>query len=224
MGNTDLAPRSLRQIIGIVDDIREGGLDSEIWPAVYIPYNQEPDTSFRLLVRTSQAEESLLPALGSTIREIDRGIVTLEPISMSKRIANSYSAYLHRSSAWLVGGFASLALLLSVVGLYGVIAYSVGQRTREIGVRMALGAEPRMVHRMVLKEAGRLTAVGIAAGIACALAATTLLGKMLFGVKAWDLPTLVGVIAVLAVSALVASYLPARRAAAVNPVEALRAE
>ena len=89
---------------------------------------------------------------------------------------------------------------------------------------MALGAEPRMVHRMVLKEAGRLTAVGIAAGIACALAATTLLGKMLFGVKAWDLPTLVGVIAVLAVSALVASYLPARRAAAVNPVEALRAE
>jgi len=160
----------------------------------------------------------------SVIREIDRGIVTADAVSMPSRIEDSTSAYLHRSSAWLVGGFAAMALLLAVVGLYGVVAYSVSQRTREIGVRMALGAEPRKVHGMVLREAARLAAVGILAGLACALGATTLLGKLLFGVRSWDVPTLVAVAVVLAVCALIASYIPARRAAAVNPVEALRAE
>jgi macrolide transport system ATP-binding/permease protein len=111
-----------------------------------------------------------------------------------------------------------------VVGLYGVIAYSVSQRTREIGVRMALGAERRSVYQLILKEAGWLTTLGIAAGLLCSIPAGTLAGKLLFGVRAWDLPTLLAVAALLAFSALLASYLPARRAASVNPVEALRAE
>jgi macrolide transport system ATP-binding/permease protein len=143
---------------------------------------------------------------------------------MRNRIDDSPSAYLHRSSAWLVGGFAGMALLLSVVGLYGVIAYSVGQRTREIGVRMALGAERRRVYALILKEAGWLTAIGIGAGLACSLAVSKLMRELLFGVQAWDVPTLIAVAGVLAVSALLASYIPARRAASVNPVEALRAE
>ena len=117
-----------------------------------------------------------------------------------------------------------MALLLSVVGLYGVIAYSVGQRTREIGVRMALGAERRRVYTLVLKEAGCLTAIGIGAGLMCSLAVSKLMRELLFGVQAWDVPTLIAVAGVLAVSALLASYIPARRAASVNPVEALRAE
>ena len=224
MGDTSLTPQSLRQIVGIVDDIREGGLDNDIWPAVYIPYNQSPDTYFNLLVRTSQAEDPVLPVLSSTIHQIDRGIVTMDSISMSKRIANSYSAYLHRSSAWLVGGFAGLALLLGVVGLYGTVAYSVGQRTREIGVRMALGADPGSIHAMVLKEAGGLTAFGVLAGVACSLATTALIRKLLFGVRSWDVSTLLAVAAVLAICSLLASYIPARRAARINPVEALRAE
>ena len=117
-----------------------------------------------------------------------------------------------------------LALLLGAVGLYGVIAYSVSQRTREIGVRMALGAQRRSVYQLIMGEAGRLTGLGIAAGLVCSFAAAALIRKLLFGVRAWDVTTLVGVSIVLSVTALVASYLPARRAASVNPVEALRSE
>jgi ABC-type antimicrobial peptide transport system permease subunit len=124
----------------------------------------------------------------------------------------------------LVGGFAALALLLSVVGLYGVIAYSVSQRTREIGVRMALGAQRSSVYQLILKEASWLIALGIVAGLAGSIAVTALMGKLLFGVHSWDVPTLAAVALLLGLSALVASYIPARRAASVNPVEALRAE
>ena len=117
-----------------------------------------------------------------------------------------------------------MALLLGVVGLYGVIAYSVSQRTREIGIRMALGAQRWSVHQMVLREAGWLATTGIAIGAVCSLAAATLLRGLLFGIHPWDLPTLGGVAAVLGVSALLASYIPARRAASVDPVIALRTE
>jgi macrolide transport system ATP-binding/permease protein len=223
-GDTKLSPKSIRQIIGVVDDVREGSLDSEIWPAEYLPFNQGPDTYFSLLVRTSQDPESVLPALTAAIRRIDPDIVTIDPMSMRDRIDASPSAYLRRSSAWLVGIFAAMALLLGVVGLYGVVAYSVSQRTREIGVRMALGAEPANVYRLILKEAGWLAAGGILAGVTGSLAAATLLRRLLFGIRSWDVPTLLGVAAVLAVSALFASYVPARRAASVNPVDALRAE
>jgi macrolide transport system ATP-binding/permease protein len=220
----DLDPKSIREIIGIVDDIKEGPLDSEIWPAVYYPLNQAANPYFALVVRTSQAEESVLPTLVSTIHEIDPNIGTYDEATMSQRINDSQTAYLHRSSAWLVGGFAALALLLGAVGLYGVIAYSVSQRTREIGVRMALGAQRGSVYRLILTEAGWLVAGGICIGLGCSVVAATLMGKLLFGVRAWDLSTLAAVVAVLAASALLASYVPAHRAASVNPLEALRAE
>jgi macrolide transport system ATP-binding/permease protein len=224
IGDIQLTPKSLRQIVGIVDDVREGALDSEIWPAEYLPFNQDPGTYMSLVVRTSQSEESTLPAMAAVIRGIDPTIVTFDVSSMRGRIGNSTSAYMHRSSAWLVGGFAVLALLLGVVGLYGVIAYSVSQRTREIGVRMALGAQPSTVYGLILREAGWLTGIGIFSGLICSLAAATLMRKLLFGVQSWDVPTLVVVAVVLSMSALVASFIPARRAASVNPVDALRAE
>ncbi|MFL6464061.1 MAG: FtsX-like permease family protein, partial [Bryobacteraceae bacterium] len=224
IGDTDLSPKSMKEIIGIVDDIREGALDSEIWPATYVPFNQSPDTYFSLVVRTSQAEHSLLPALIASIRQIDRGIVMSPGAVMSEMIRDSPSAYLHRSSALLVGGFAVLALLLGVVGLYGVVAYSVSQRTREMGIRMALGAQAGSVYQLILKEAGWLTAIGIVVGLVCSVAAATLIRGLLFGVRSWDMPTLAAVAAVLGIASLLASYIPARRAASVNPVEALRAE
>jgi ABC-type antimicrobial peptide transport system permease subunit len=144
--------------------------------------------------------------------------------TMEDRIDDSEAALIHRSAAYLVGGFAGLALLLGVVGLYGVIAYSVSQRTREIGVRMALGAQRSSVYKLVLGEAGRLIGMGVLVGLAASVGAAMLMGKLLFGVQAWDAGTLVSVALVLGASALLASYFPARRAASVNPTEALRAD
>jgi macrolide transport system ATP-binding/permease protein len=212
------------EIVGIVEDIKEGPLDTTNRPVLYIPFNQTAGSYFNVVVRTLQSGPSLLPTVAAAIHRIDPGIVTGGEATMSARINDSQSAYLHRSSAWLVGGFAALALLLGVVGLYGVVAYSVSQRTREIGVRMALGAQRGSVYRLILKEAGWLTAVGIVIGLVCAVAAATLMRGLLFGVRSWDVPTLAAVAAALGVAALLASYIPARRAASISPVEALRAE
>ena len=223
-GDLALSPKSIKQIIGVVDDIREGSLDAEIWPAVYCPFNQATDDYFQIAVRTSQAELSVIPTLRAIIHEIDPGIVAFDGGSMTEQISNSQSAYMHRTSAWLVGGFAVLALALGVFGLYGVIAYSVSRRTREIGVRMALGAERKAVYELILREAGWLTVAGIIAGLAGSIAAARLMSGLLFGVSSWDLETLAVVAGVLGVSAILASFIPARRAAGVNPVEALRVE
>ncbi len=224
LGDTDLSPKSLTEIIGIVEDVKDGSLDSEIWPAVYYPFNQNSDTYFSLVARTSQDEKSLLMSLAAAVHEIDPGIGVSDIATMADRINESPSAYLHRSSAWLVGGFAFLALLLGVVGLYGVIAYSVSQRTREIGVRMALGAQRSSVYQLIMKEAGWLVGAGIAAGLLCSIAAATLIRGLLFGVRTWDAATLAAVSAVLAIAAMLASYIPARRAARVDPMVALRYE
>ncbi len=220
----DLDPKSICEIVGEVDDVKDGSLDSEIWPAVYYPSYQNPDDYFFLVVRTSQNEGSLLPSMVAAVHEIDPGIGTADETTMTGRISNSPTAYLHRSSAWLVGGFAVLALLLGIVGLYGVIAYSVGRRTREIGVRMALGAQPSSVYQLIMTEAAWLIAIGIGAGLVCSLGAATFLRGLLFGVQSWDAATLATVSVVLAVSALLACYIPARRAAKVDPMVALRYE
>jgi predicted permease len=221
MGDTQLTPGSIREIIGIVDDIREGPLDSEIWPAVYYPFNQMPDFEFAVVVRTAQAEESVLPSLGDAVREIDSKINISAETTMMQRVNNSATVYLHRSSTWLVGGFAAVALLLGVVGLYGVIAYSVSQRTREIGVRIALGAQRGMVYKLILKEAGVLALAGIVIGLGCSVIAASLMRKLLFGTPPWDITTLVSVEMVLGISAILAIYLPARRAASFDPFKAL---
>jgi predicted permease len=224
IGDTQLTPKSMRTIIGVVDDVRESSLDTETMAAEYSPFNQSTDTYFGVVARTSQDAAPLLPQIDAVIRKIDPGIGTVDEATMVQRLNDSQTAYLHRSVAWLVGGFAALALLLGVVGLYGVIAYSVSQRTREIGVRMALGAQRASVYRLVLKEAGWLTLFGIGAGVACSVGAATLIRSLLFGVTAWDFSTLATVAGVLGLCAMLASYFPARRAASVNPVEALRAE
>jgi predicted permease len=212
------------EIVGVVEDIREGPLDAAIPPALYIPFNQSAGNFLGVVVRTSLAGPLLLPTLAEAVRAINPNIVITSSQTMSERIYSSPSAYLHRSAAWLVGGFATVALILGVIGLYGVIAYSVGQRTREIGVRIALGAERRSVYELVLGEAGWLIGLGTLAGLACSVATATLMRGLLFGVRSWDVPTLIVVAGVLGTSALLASYLPARRAASIDPVAALRTE
>ena len=212
------------EVIGIVRDIKEGPLNDATLPAFYRPFAENPSPFFSVVVRTSQDAQSLLPLMARTVHELDPHIAVFGQSTMEMSIRESQTAYLHRAAAWLAGGFAAVALLLGVVGLYGVIAYSVSQRTREIGVRMALGAQRATVYKMILIEAARLIAIGVGLGIAGSLATTSLLRPLLFGVRPIDIPTLIGVAAALCAAAFLASYLPARRAASVNPVEALRAE
>jgi len=223
-GDTNLEPGSIKEIVGVVDDIREGPLDSEIWPAYYFSLNQYPDNAYSVIVRTSAAEQSLIPSVADAVIGIDSRITISSQTTMTTRMNNAPTVYLRRSSTWLVGGFAAVALLLGVVGLYGVIAYSVSQRTREIGVRIALGAQRLNVYRLILREAGVLALAGIVIGTGCAILAASFMRKLLFGTPPWDVMTLVSVAAVLGGSALLASFLPARRAASVDPIAALRAE
>jgi len=223
-GDTELSSPSIREIVGVVDDVRDASLDAALWPAEYVPFKQNTDTAFYAVVRTSGDEKALIPSLVSAVHDVNPALGTQEEMSMADKINESPAAYLHRSSAWLVGGFAGLALVLGVVGLYGVIAYSVSQRTREIGVRMALGAQRASVHQMILREAGRLTLFGIAIGLVCAVAAAMLMRSLLFGVSSWDIPTLAAVAVGLGGASLLASYIPARRAARVDPIVALRCE
>jgi macrolide transport system ATP-binding/permease protein len=212
------------KVVGVVDDIKDGPLDTAPTPAVYMPMNQNPTNDFYVTVRTSQPPETMLHSMVNVVHQVDSGLIADDEDTMTGRINNSQSAYLHRSAAWIVGAFSALALLLGTLGLYGVISYSVGQRTREIGVRMALGAQRSAVYQLILKEACWLTVLGIGGGILGSAATASLGRSMLFGVSPWDLGTMLAVVCVLAAATLLASYLPARRAASINPTEALRAE
>ncbi len=224
IGDAELSPKSLTQVIGVVDDIREGDLVEPVAPALYSPFQQDTGGSLFLVVRTGQRPGPLMPSLVRAIHRVDPNLGVRNEFVMDDRINDSPAAFLNRSSAWLVGGFAASALFLGAIGLYGVIAYSVSRRTREIGVRIALGAQRGAVYRLILGQAGLVAAVGIAVGLGCSVPAAALLRGLLFGVQSWDVPTLMGVAVALGICALLASYLPARRAASVDPVEALRAE
>jgi macrolide transport system ATP-binding/permease protein len=217
-------PQHPLEIVGVIADVKESALDEDEAPVVYTPFEHGSAPNFYLAVRTSQEASSVLPLLISTIHEVDSGIVIDGASTMSDLIQNSSAAYLHRATASLVGGFAVAALLLSTVGLYGVIAYSVSRRTFEIGVRMALGATRSSVYRLILNEAGRLTLIGLVLGLSGAIAAGTSMQSLLFGVRSWDISILSGVAAVLIISTVIAVLIPARRASRVDPLVALRHE
>ena len=224
IANGSLDPKSMREIIGIVDNVREGGLDDDLFPAEYEAMYYSADNNVAIAIRTIGDEQAILPEVIKTIHQINPSLGTYGELTMAEQINTTQSAILHRFATWIVAGFALIALVLGVVGLYGVIAYSVSQRTREIGVRMALGAQRSTVYKMVMRQASWLTAAGISIGLACAVGASMAMGKLLFGVAAWDAPTLAGVAFVLGSASLAASFLPARRAASVSPTDALRAE
>ena len=211
-------------VVGVVDDIQDGPLDTKPTPAIYTSLMQNPTSDFYVTLRTFESPETMLPAMVNMVHQIDANLIADDQDTMTARINDSQSAYLHRSAAWIVGAFAALALLLGTVGLYGVISYSVGQRTREIGVRMALGAQRPAVYQLILKEACWLTVLGIGGGVLGSALTASLLRSMLFGVSPWDMGTMLAVVCMLAAATLLASYLPARRAASINPTEALRAE
>jgi predicted permease len=215
-------PSPVRQIVGVIADMKDGPVEMPARPAAYVPFDQAG--GFALVVRTSRSERTMFPTVVTAIRELRPGLAIAGQMTMTDRMNQLPSMDVHRSLAWIVGGFAAMAFLMSVGGLYGVVAYSVGQRSREIGVRMALGAQRRSVYQLILGQSVWLVAVGLALGSALAVGAAQLMRQLLFGVDSWDAPTLVTVAAVVAFSALLASWIPARRAASVNPIEVLRAD
>ena len=217
-------PSPARQIVGVIADMKDGPVEMPARPAAYVPFDQGGGFGFALVVRTSRSERTMFPTLVNAIRELRPGLAIAGQMTMTDRMDLLPSMHVHRSSAWIVGGFAAMAFLMSVGGLYGVVAYSVGQRSREIGVRIALGAQRRSVYQLILGQSVWLVAVGLALGSALAVGAAQLMHQLLFGVDSWDAPTLATVAAVLAFSALLASWIPARRAASVNPIEVLRAD
>jgi predicted permease len=213
-----------RQIIGVVRDVKEGPLDIPSRPAIYFPMDAEPRTYFNLAIRTAQKPEALINEVQAAVRQIDADSVALNVQTMDERIQRSPAAFLHRYPSWLAGVFAVLALVMGSVGLYGLVAYSVSQRTQEIGIRMALGAQRSNVLGMILVQGVRLIIPGAVIGIVCGTAAAYLMRSMLFGVTAWDPAIFAAVTALLATVTLAASFVPARQATKVDPLVALRYE
>jgi macrolide transport system ATP-binding/permease protein len=212
------------EVIGVIGNMQDGPLDSKPPAAVYSPFQQRPGNDFYLTIRTATAAGAILPAVIHLLHRSEPGWIMDGENTMVERIDSSPPAYLHRSAAWLVASFAALALLLGTIGLYGIISFSAAQQMREIGIRMALGAQRASVYSLILKEAGVVLALGLAAGLLCSVAATALLRSLLFGVQPWDVEIAAGVFVTLSVAALLASYIPARRAASIDPTIALRAE
>jgi predicted permease len=215
-------PQPWLSIVGIARDVRHTGLSTVPEPELYEPYFQNADQGATLVVRTALDPASLIPTIRGEILKLDKDQPVYAIKSMEAVLSDSL--LLNRLPMILLSVFATVALVLAAVGIYGVIAYSVVQRTHEIGIRIALGAATRNVLALVLKESGILTFTGLALGMAAALALTRLMATLLFGVTPTDLATFVGVSVVLALVALMASYVPARRAAKVDPVVALRDE
>jgi predicted permease len=219
------------QIVGIVGHVNQWGLDSDgpdaLHAQMYLPLMQIPDKELQragvatdVFVRMQRAGSSNLAALRSRLLEFNSGMVVHNPEDMEKTVADSISN--KRFTMTLLGVFALLALLLASIGIYGVLSYMVGQRSKEIGVRMALGAQKLDVLRMILKDGAQMTLAGILIGLVGALVLTRLMRSMLYGVKPTDPLTFICVAALLCTIALLACYLPARRAMKVDPMEALR--
>jgi putative ABC transport system permease protein len=209
-----------RRIIGVIGDERFKGIDQESEPAIYSPLAQAPQNRVVLLVRAHQDPLKLLPAIRQTLRELDPEV----PLFGAEPLEQTVSATIAqpRFTTALLGIFSSVTVLLALIGVHGLLAYSVAQRRRELGIRMALGATRREIRQMVLRHAVRLATGGVALGIVLALLGTRLLSTLLFGVTPTDPSTFALVTIIVLGTAAAAAWLPARRATAVNPVEALR--
>jgi putative ABC transport system permease protein len=221
-GRAELGPEIAWEVVGVIADEKIDGLNDQRSAGMYVSGEQSPNFDMSLVVRTAMNPVTLEQSLRRAVLQVDKNqpltdVKTLEQIE-SENVAGD------RLQTTLLGSFAGVAMLLAAIGIYGVMSYAVAQRTHEIGIRAALGADAGSLRRLILRGGMVLTAAGLAIGFAGALAITKLMGDLLFGVGARDPATLAAVAAALEGVALLACYLPARRAAKVDPMVALRYE
>jgi putative ABC transport system permease protein len=211
-----------REIVGVVDDVKLQGIEDATPMQVYLPMTQEPSSYAALVVRSAVPPEDLTRAVSAAIHEIDPNMPLFSVQTFDSLLRASTSQ--HRMTMTVLGGFAGIALVLACVGLYGVVSHGVIERTREIGVRLALGATRPQVVRLFLRQGLATTLAGMAIGLGTALAAADLVRGLLFNVAPTDPLAFSVTVAVLVVVSLAACYVPARRASRVNPTVALRGE
>lgn len=211
-----------REVVGVAGNVRSFGLENEEPPAAYQPYFATPVRAVTLLVRSRSGASQIAPQLRSLIREMDREIPLAGVGTMEQRMAGSLAQ--RRFTMLLLGAFAMVALALAVVGIYGVMAYTVSQRTREMGIRMALGAARADVLSLIVGQGMRLALLGLVIGLAAALALARYISSQLYGVGAYDPTSFIAAPLVLLLAALAACWIPARRATRVDPLVALREE
>jgi putative ABC transport system permease protein len=207
------------EIVGVVGDIRRAGLTDQPRADMYFPFEHAPQLGITLFVRTNGDPSAAIAPITSSLRAMEPRILVTESSTLAEIAKESMSTT--RLMLWLLGVFAAVALALASVGVYGVMSYAVRQRAREIGTRLALGATGRAILWSIMREGLAMTAIGVALGLAIALAAAQSLNAILFGVKAADPPTLLVAAGTLAISTLAACYVPARRAARVDPARTL---
>jgi putative ABC transport system permease protein len=211
-----------REIVGIVGDVRDKSLGDAPAPMMYVPFAQAPFWGANLVVKSTLSTSAVATSIRQQVQKIDKDLPVTDVEKLPDLLDASVSQ--QRFRTFLLGLFAAMALILAATGIFGVISYSVSRRTNEIGIRVALGASRSTILRMILRETLILAAVGLAVGVPCALAASHLIGHMLFGVSANDPLTLAAVAFTLATVAALAGFVPARRAMQVDPMVALRHE
>jgi len=209
-------------IVGVVGDTRQIGVAAVTGPEIFLSYEQSPSPGMTLVVRTEANPVTLVSAVRAAVASLDKDVPLSGVETLDEMLAGQVAS--QRFNMALLGAFAGLALLLAAVGIYGVMAYAVGQRTQEIGIRMALGALPENVLRMVLVQGARLAILGVVLGLGGGVALTRLLRTLLFEVEPTDPATFAAGAALLFAAALAACWIPARRAARVDPLVALRYE
>jgi len=209
-------------IVGVVGDVRQNWWNPLMRPVIYKPFAQAPQRSMTLLLRTTPNPTSYVSALRNVVRQIDPGIALSGINTLEEEIADSIAIV--RIMGILMGIFGLVALTLSSIGVYGVLSESVAQRTHEIGIRLALGANPRDLMKLILGQALKLTGIGLAIAVPCAVAIGRAMASLIFGVVSVDFTILGGFTALLLLVALGAGYLPARRAISVDPMVSLRYE
>jgi predicted permease len=215
--------RPAMEVVGVVGSSHHESLAQEVIPEFYVPATQQPERRMDLVLRTSAAQLSGLDAsIRNIVHEFDKDIYVPRLRSMETLLSASLAQ--PRFNVLLLGTFSGAALVLAAIGIYGVIAYGVAQRTREIGIRMALGAQRADMLRMILRQSLTIVAIGLLVGLLGALMTTRLMGTLLYGVGTSDPLTYLTVILLLGASALLASFIPARRAMNVDPMVALRYE